>query len=73
MLVVMLCCNNRNVNMSRLKYADSLLDVGDMMQAKAILDSINAVKVSMSTKQLMYLQLLQTSWKNKFILLKSED
>ena len=59
--------------MSRLKSADSLLDAGDMMQAKAILDSINAVKVSMSTKQLMYLQLLQTSWKNKFILLKSED
>lgn len=65
MLVVMLCCNNRNVNMSRLKSADSLLDAGDMMKAKAILDSINAVKVSMSTKQLMYLQLLQTSWKNK--------
>ena len=73
MLVVMICCNSRDVNMSRLKSADSLLDAGDMMQAKAILDSINSFKVSMATKQLMYLQLLQTSWKNKFILLKSED
>jgi len=65
LLLFLTCCSNHSSYTPQLNAVDSMLERGDLAVAKAALDSLSASRSDMSRSQLMHLQMLETSYKNK--------
>ena len=65
LLLFLTCCSSHSSYTPQLNAVDSMLERGDLAVAKAALDSLSASRSDMSRSQLMHLQMLETSYKNK--------